>query len=57
MNSASLRVPLLLGFITVIGITKIGFSLMEAGTILSVATAVAIPGRILGWLSSAINLE
>ena len=38
----------------VIYLTEIGYSLIEAGTIFSVATAVAIPGRILwGWLSSS----
>ena len=37
----------------VIYLTEIGFSLIVAGTIFSIATAVAIPGRILwGWLSS-----
>ena len=37
----------------VIYLTDIGYSLIEAGTIFSIATAVAIPGRILwGWLSS-----
>jgi MFS family permease len=38
----------------VIYLTEIGYSLIEAGTIFSVATAVAIPGRIFwGWLSSS----
>jgi MFS family permease len=38
----------------VIYLTEIGYSLVEAGTIFSVATAVAIPGRIFwGWLSSS----
>ena len=38
----------------VIYLTEIGFSLVEAGTIFSIATAVAIPGRIFwGWLSSS----
>ena len=37
----------------VIYLTEIGFSLIVAGTIFSIATAVAIPGRIFwGWLSS-----
>ena len=37
----------------VIYLTDIGYSLIEAGAIFSVATAVAIPGRIFwGWLSS-----
>jgi len=37
----------------VIYLTEIGYSLLEAGAIFSVATAVAIPGRIFwGWLSS-----
>ena len=37
----------------VIYLTAIGYSLIEAGAIFSVATAVAIPGRIFwGWLSS-----
>ena len=37
----------------VIYLTEIGYSLIEAGAVFSVATAVAIPGRIFwGWLSS-----
>ena len=37
----------------VIYLTDIGYGLIEAGAIFSVATAVAIPGRIFwGWLSS-----
>ena len=37
----------------VIYLTEIGFSLFEAGAVFSIATAVAIPGRIFwGWLSS-----
>ena len=43
-------------FITyfVIYLTELGFSLIEAGTVFSLATAVAIPGRILwGWISSS----
>ena len=38
----------------VIYLTELGFSLIEAGTVFSLATAVAIPGRILwGWISSS----
>jgi len=37
----------------VIYLTELGYSLIEAGAVFSVATAVAIPGRIVwGWLSS-----
>ena len=37
----------------VIYLTEIGYTLLEAGAVFSVATAVAIPGRIFwGWLSS-----
>ena len=37
----------------VIYLTDIGYGLIEAGAIFSIATAVAIPGRIFwGWLSS-----
>ena len=37
----------------VIYLTDIGYSLIEAGAVFSIATAVAIPGRIFwGWLSS-----
>ena len=38
----------------VIYLTELGFSLIEAGTVFSLATAVAIPGRIFwGWISSS----
>ena len=38
----------------VVYLTELGFSLIEAGTIFSLATAVAIPGRIFwGWISSS----
>ena len=37
----------------VIYLTDIGYSLIEAGAVFSIATAVAIPGRIFwGWMSS-----
>ena len=37
----------------VIYLTEIGYGLIEAGAVFSIATAVAIPGRIFwGWLSS-----
>ena len=37
----------------VIYLTEIGYTLLEAGAVFSIATAVAIPGRIFwGWLSS-----
>jgi MFS family permease len=37
----------------VIYLTELGYSLIEAGAVFSVATTVAIPGRIVwGWLSS-----
>ena len=37
----------------VIYLTDIGYSLIEAGAVFSIATAVAIPGRIFwGWISS-----
>ncbi len=37
----------------VVYLTEVGFTLIEAGTIFSIATTVAIPGRIFwGWLSS-----
>ena len=38
----------------VIYLTELGFSLIEAGTVFSIATTVAIPGRIFwGWISSS----
>ena len=37
----------------VVYLTEVGFTLVEAGTVFSIATLVAIPGRIFwGWLSS-----
>ena len=39
----------------VIYLTEIGYTLLEAGAVFSIATAVAIPGRIFwGWLSSRL---
>ena len=39
----------------VIYLTEIGYTLLEAGAVFSIATAVAIPGRVFwGWLSSRL---